>query len=213
MALLLAKIRDNFGRKNKKLRENGIIPAVLYGPKIKTVHLAIDLKKFKKVFQEAGGSSMIKIEIEEEGKKKGHLALIYNVQNDPISGEPNHVDFYQPILAEEVEVAIPLVFEGESPAVKNLGGTLVKEIQEIEIKSLPQHIPHDIKVDISKLETFSDEILVKDLNIPEGIKVERKEEDVVAVVVPPKKAEEPEKETAEEEATQEEEESKAEEKE
>ncbi len=199
MASLIAKIRKNFGKKNEKLKKEGFIPAVLYGPKIKSIALAVDSREFKKIYKEAGSSTMVKVEIKdnfaneedkEKNSKKSHLAFIYDVQYDPLTGEPIHIDFYQPILAEEVEVSVPLVFEGESLAVKNLGGTLVKEIQEIEVKSLPEHIPHEIKVDISKLETFSDEILVKDLRVPNGVKIEREEEDVVAVVVAPRKAEE-----------------------
>ena len=71
-----------------------------------------------------------------------------------------------------------------------MGGTLVKSISEVEIKALPQNLPHEIKVEISSLKTFEDEILVKDLKVPEGVKILRKPEEIIASVLPPEKVEE-----------------------
>ena len=204
MPTLSAKVRKILGRKVKSLRGKGIIPAILYGKKIKSLPLEIDLKSFKKIYQEVGKTSLIDLEIKgsEKEEKKKISVLIHEVDLDPLTGEVIHVDFYQPILTEEVEATVPLVFVGEAPAVKNLGGTLIKEIQELQVKALPQKIPHEIKVDISKLETFEDEILIKDLEIPEGVKIDREPEEIVAVITPPedveKELEEPIEEKVEE---------------
>jgi len=179
------------GGKVEQLRKQGILPAVLYGPEIKNVNIQLDLKQFNKVYNEAGESSLISLEV--EGKK--YSVLIHEVKNNPLTGSPVHVDFYQPILTEEVSAWVPLVFEGESLAVKDLGGTLIKEVQEIEVKALPEKLPHEIKVNISRIKTFEDEILVKDLELPEGVKVEKDPEDMI----PLEKEEELEK-PAEEEA-------------
>jgi len=205
---LTAKIREIFGKKTKKLREKKEIPAVLYGPKIKNIPLTVNLEEFNKVFREAGETTLVSLNIEDKAgseksskeEKKKFLVLIHDVSYDPISGLPIHVDFYQPILTEEIEAPVPLVFVGESPAVKDLGGTLVKEIQEIEVKALPQNLPHEIKVDISKLKTFEDEILVKDLEIPSGVEVQREPDEIVAIITPPEKVEEELEKPAEEEA-------------
>jgi len=189
MLTLSVKIRQDLGKKVKKLRKKGILPAVLYGPKIKNSALEIDLKEFKKIYKEAGESSLISLQISGETKDK-FLVLIHEIKKDPITGEPLHVDFYQPILTEEVEVAVSLVFEGEAPAVKELGGTLVREISEVEVKALPQNLPHEIKINIEGLKTFEDEILIKDLKLPEGVKARREPDEIVAVVTPPEKVEE-----------------------
>lgn len=186
MLSLSAKIRKELGKKVKKLRKKEIIPAVLYGPKIENLFLEISLKEFEKVYQQAGESSLINLEVDE----KKFLVLVHALELDIFSQKPVHIDFYQPRLDKEITVTVPLVFEGEAPAVKDLSGTLVRNIQELEIKSLPQHIPHEFKINIDKLKTFEDSILVKDLIVPEGVKILKELDEVVAQVVPPEKVEE-----------------------
>jgi len=186
MITIKAKKREKTGKEIKKLREKGILPSVLYGPKIKPQPIELDLKEFKKIYKEAGESSLISLEIE----NKKTPVLIHKIEKDPVTDEFIHVDFYQPILTEEVEAVVPLVFEGISPAVKDLGGTLIKEIHEVHVKALPENLPHEIKVNIENLKTFEDEILVKDLILPQKVKVLREPDEIVALVVPPEKIEE-----------------------
>jgi len=188
MLTLSAKIRKELGKKVKNLRKKELIPAVLYGPKIKNLNLEVDFKDFEKIYKEAGESSLISIEI--EGQKKKFLVLIHDIQFDSLTGKPIHVDFYQPRLEEEVEVTVPIIFEGEAPAVKELGGTLVKDISEIEVKAKPQNLPHEIKVNIESLKTFEDNIKISNLKIPEGVKILKDLEEIVASVSPPEKVEE-----------------------
>jgi len=184
MINLSAEIRKE--KKLKDLRDKGIMPGVLYGPKVKPVSVEVDLKDFKKVYEEAGESSLISLKVD----SKEFLVLIHEIQKDSVSGELIHVDFYQPILTEEVEATVPLVFEGEAPAVGELGGTLVKGFQEVEVKALPQNLPHEIKVSVERLETFEDEILVKDLEVPENVKVLKEPDAIVVNVSAPTKVEE-----------------------
>jgi len=186
MINLSAKIRKDLGKKVKKIRKKGMIPAVLYGPKIKNSSLEVDLRDFEKAYKEAGESSLLQLSA---GTEK-FLVLIHAIELDVISQKPIHVDFYQPRLDEEIAAHIPLVFEGESEAIKNLGGTLVKNIHELEVKALPQNLPHEIKVDISKLKTFEDNILVKDLLVPKEVKIVKDLEETVVFVSEPEKVEE-----------------------
>lgn len=186
MLSLSAKIRKTIGKKAKIFRRKGFLPAVLYGPRIKNLNLTINLKDFEKVYQEAGESSLVSLNVD----KKKFLVLIHQVQFDPLSEKPIHVDFYQPRLEEEVQVTIPIIFEGEAPAVKELGGTLVKNISEIEVKALPQKLPHEIRVDVLQLKSFEDNILIKDLKLPEGVKILKDPKEIVVSVSPPEKVEE-----------------------
>jgi large subunit ribosomal protein L25 len=186
MIKLLAKIRESEGKKTKDLREKGIIPAILYGPKLENLLLEVDLKEFEKVYQGAGESSLIELEVD----KKKFMVLIHAVEMEAISQKPIHIDFYQPNLDEEIVSTVPLVFEGEAPAVKNLGGTLLKNIYEVDVRALPQNLPHEIKVDISRLETFEDYVLIKDLPLSDKVKVLKDPEETVVFVSEPEKVEE-----------------------
>jgi len=188
MIILSAKIRKDLGKKTETLRKKGILPAVLYGPKIKNLNLEIDLKEFEKIFEVAGESSLISLSI--DGKKTKFLVLIHQIQKDPLTNKPIHVDFYQPLLEEEIEVAVPIILEGSSPAVKELGGTLVKNISEIKVKAKPQNLPHEIKIDISRLKTFEDNIKILDLKLPEEVKILGELEEILVFVSPPEKIEE-----------------------
>jgi len=181
MLTLKAKIRKDLGKKVKALRKQGILPAVLYGPETKNLTIEIDFKEFENVYKEAGESSLILLQVDNDK----FSVLIHEVKKDPLTGKPIHADFYQPILTEEVEATVLIVFEGEALAIKELGGTLVREISEIEVKALPKDLPHEIKVNISGLKTFDDEILVKDLKLPQGVIVQRDKNEIVALVIAP----------------------------
>jgi len=216
MLSLSAKIRKETGRKVKNLRQRDILPAVLYGPKIKkTQSLELAYKAFEKVYKTAGEGSLISLEIDElrssspfanarvieggdpEGKPlvvygagKKIPVLIHEIQKNPLTGKISHVDFYQPSLEEKTVVKIPIVLEGISPAVKESGGTLVKYISEVDVKALPQNLPKEIKINVENLNTFEDNILIKDLKLPEGVEILRNSNDIVASVLPPEKVEE-----------------------
>jgi len=189
MLTLNAQIRTITGRKTKRLRKTGFIPAVLYGPETKPVNLQVNYKDFAKIYQEAGESSLIELAIGGESRRR--VALITEVQRDPISDEIVHVDFFAPKLTEKIEAKVPLIFEGEAPAVKEFGGTLVRNIQEIELKALPQNLPREIRVPLDGLKSFEDRIRIKDLVIPTGTEIiGHDQKEIVAQVVAPEKVEE-----------------------
>jgi len=188
MISLTVKIRTDFGRKTRNIKEAGKIPAVVYGPGVKNLSLEIDYKDFQKVFKQAGESSLIELNI--VGEKEKRPVLIHYIQKDPISDKFTHVDFFQASLLEEVESTVPLVFSGIAPAEKDLGGTLVKSITEVEVKALPQNLPHEINVSIDSLKAFGDHILIKDLILPPNVKVLKKPEEIIASVAEQQKIEE-----------------------
>ena len=186
MVLLKAKTRDKASRKAHSIRQQGFIPAILYGAEIKNLSIEVDQKEFEDVHKEAGESSLVSLEI--EGKK--FSVLIHQIARHPITGKFLHVDFYHPSSKKKVEAEIPLIFEGESPAVKELGGTLEKALQTVEVKGLAQDLPREIKINVENLKTFEDRILIKDLEIPERVEVLKDLDEIVAHVVPPGKIEE-----------------------
>ena len=186
MITLLANNRETLGKKNVELINQGRIPAVVYGQGLKNNLIDVDEKEFKKVLKEVGESSLVDLLI---GKEKKPV-LVQEIQKDPVTGKVIHIDFFQPNLKEEVEVEIPLVFEGVALAEKDLGGTLNKNMLEISVKALPQDLPHEIKVNVESLKTFEDHILVKDLVLPKGVKVSKNPDEIVASVLAPQNIEE-----------------------
>jgi large subunit ribosomal protein L25 len=169
----------NKAEKLALVRGKGLVPGVLYGPKTKNQTVQVDAKEFEKAYKQAGESSLVNLK-SQEGVSP---VLIREVQKDPLRGRVIHVDFYQPALDEAIEVPVSLAFEGEAPAVKDLGGTLLRNIQEVEVKALPQNLPHEIAVDISVLGTFEDKILVKDLVRDASVEILREPDELVAQAV------------------------------
>ncbi len=179
---LQAETREIKGKKNKTLRQKGLIPAVLYGPGMQNYHLAVSEHDFEIVRRQAGASSLVELNV--EGAQQPFRVLINDFQRDPVTSKILHVDFYQPDLTKEIEAKVPLVFIGESTAVKDLGGTLVKNISEVTVKALPLDLPREIKVDISRLKTFDDSITIKDLPLRANVKILKHPDEIVAVAEP-----------------------------
>jgi len=177
MLKLNVENRDNT-QKNNVLRKTGKMPAIFYGKKEKSTPIIISKSEFKKIWKEAGESSVIDL----VGKNIEAEALIYDVDLDPITDEPRHVDFYVFEKGKKIEIEVPLEFVGIAPAVKDMGGTLVKVMHEIEIEALPKDLPHNIKVDISSLINFDSQILAKDITLPQGVSLKIKPEEVIASV-------------------------------
>jgi len=186
---LEAKKRDVFGRRTNKGRQSGLIPAVVYGRGIDSTSLWINNLDFTRLVKEAGESTMIALGID---KEKPRNVIIYDTQFDPVTGKYMHVDFFQVRMDEEIETEVELVYIGEeeAPAVKELGGVLVKNMDSITVKCLPGDLPSEIEVDVSKLASFEDRITISDLKVSEKVKIDLEPETVVALVSPPRSEEE-----------------------
>ncbi len=183
MLELKAQIRTE---KAKKVRREGKIPGVLYGPGIENLNVKVDEKEFEKILKNKSPTSLLKLKVE---NNKEYLVLIKEIQRHPITEKIIHVDFFQPSLKEKIETKVPIIFEGEAPALK-LGGTLLKAITEIEIRGVFEKLPKEIRVDLSKLKSFEDAIFVSDLKVPAEVEILRSKNDIVAKILPPESSEE-----------------------
>lgn len=183
---LKAKTRTELGKKTKALRRAGFMPAVLYGEGVLAVALKVSFKEFEKVFKEAGESTLITLEVE----GNPHNALIHDISRDPIKGIPIHADFYAVRMDKKIQIKVPVYFMGESPAVKNEGGILVKVAQELEVEALPKDLPHILEADLSSLSAFDARILIKDIPLPPGVKILADSQEIVALVEPPRSEQE-----------------------
>jgi len=184
---LATKERTAVGQKLRSARAEGHIPAVLYGHKITPQHLWVDLFDFDRVRRAAGESTIIELS-PENGVSAS--VLIQDVQKDPVTGVALHVDFFQVRMDEEIEKSIALVFEGVAPAIKELGGILLKTLDEIAVRCLPAHLPQHISVDLSSLKNFGDHIAIKDLPPLQNVEILVPAETIIVSVAKPRTEEE-----------------------
>lgn len=183
-----AEPREVTGKKVNRLRQEGRTPVVLYGHKVKPLALSVAQGDLEKVYRKAGGSSMVKVKLP-DGE---HNVLIHQIFDDPVTGKHMHADFYAVRMDEKIKTTIPLVFENTetAPAVRELDGVLLTNLNELEIECLPADLPSEVTVDVIGLETFEDSITVADLKVPEGVTVLNDPETNVASVTPPRTQEE-----------------------
>lgn len=182
---LNVQTREILGKKVKALREQGLIPAELYGHGLVNFHLTVPKKEFSKIFKEAGESTVIKLKVEsEKGKDKNEFnVLVHDIDKNVLTDEIAHIDFYAIKKDEKIKVRAPLHFIGESAAVKEKGAILIKAVHELEIEALPDDLLHHIEVDISKLTDINTSILAKDLEISPKVKISANPETVIASVI------------------------------
>ena len=178
------------GSKVKALRNSGLIPAVLYGKGQEVLNLQVPIKDFSKVLKEAGESTLVYINVD----GKSYPTIIHDVAKDPVKDNIIHADFYKVSLTEKIKTKVPIVFAGESPAVKDLGGIFIRNLNELEVEALPADLPHEISIDITKLVNFGDQILIKDINAGKGVTVHGNMEEIIAIVKEPISQEELDKE-------------------
>jgi large subunit ribosomal protein L25 len=177
---LTAHNRDLMGKKVRFLRRKGITPVSLYGHGIESTSLQIETPALKKALAQAGKTSIIYLKV--GSAKRQHMAIVRGIQRDPVKGELLHVDFYQVRMDQKLKIQVPLVLMGKAPAVKELGGILVQEMNSVEVECLPANMCHSIELDISNLVNLDQALHVKDLKVGEGITIVTGPEKVVAKI-------------------------------
>ena len=184
MVITLKATARKAGENLTKMREEGIIPAVLYGAGHATTSIAVSLKDFLKVRKEVGESGTFVLEL---GSEKV-TALVHEVTDEPVRSIPQHVDFLAIDVTKPITVNLAIEFTGISPAVKSGNGTLVKVMHEVEVTGLSKDIPHNIVVDLGSLAELDSHIAVADLKLPHGVVALAHATDIVASVSAVKEA-------------------------
>ncbi len=188
---LKAKKREEFKKKTKKLRVEGLVPAVVYGRKFKSTPLSINKSDFrKKVLQSEAGTNLIfNLKLTDDGKAKAVPVITHRMQRNPLNDEIIHIDFMHIIMDEEIKTKVPLELIGSPIGTKEEGGVLVHGLREIEIKCLPGDIPDKFEIDVSALK-INESLHVSDLKVIKKVEVLANQEEMVATVSPPTKEEE-----------------------
>jgi len=181
---LVAEKRTINGKRNKVLRAAGKVPAVVYGHGVKSEPLELDGKQVERIYRVAGGNKIVALKI---GDGRARNVLFHDVQHGGVRGEITHADFYVVRMDEMLKAEVPVHFTGESTAVFQQEGTLVKGLEMVEVECLPADLPEALEVDISVLDDFEKTITLSDLKVPAGVKlVEEDLSKVVAKVDPPR---------------------------
>jgi large subunit ribosomal protein L25 len=159
--------REIKGKKTKSLRRSGITPANMYGHGIDSVPIQVDTKQLKLTLAQAGMTSLISLTIDDS--KSAKKVLVRDIQRNPLTDEPLHVDFYQVKMTEKLTADIPLAFVGEAPVLKRKNVSLLHLMDAVHVEALPDALPHNLEVDLSSLEDPDQAIYVKDITISDEV--------------------------------------------
>ena len=182
---LAASTRQPGRQALSQLRSHGFIPAVVYGPKTDNLHIQINKAEALKIYNQAGGSSLITLDIDGQDQRQ---VIIKDIAQTRVKDQLIHMDFFQVDMAEKVTTEIELNFIGEAPAVKQLGGVVVKNFDAVEIECLPKDLTNKLDVDLSGLVDFTTHISFADLKLPKGVVLSDKHEmnEIIVAVEEPR---------------------------
>jgi large subunit ribosomal protein L25 len=183
-AIIVAAPRTILGKKVKQLRRNGRLPANVYGKGVASTAIDLDSREFGRNIKATGLRSMFELSIDGEGKSR--YVIIRGMTRQGGMGEPIHIDFLQVDPNKPIMANVPLHMVGESPAVRDLAGTLVQSLDIVSVRCLPLAIPDSIPVDVTGIKDFDTSVTVADAQIPEGVELLTDPASVVASVVPPR---------------------------
>lgn len=175
--VLAAKVRTVFGKKNKNLRKEGLLPANIYGTNFPSQAIAINYVEFKRTFRTVGETGIVYIKTE----KDEIPTLVTSLQRDPLEGIVLHVDFRKVDLNIKIEAVVPLSFIGVAPAA-NAGGVILTQTDKITVEALPQDIPNHIEIDLSVLKEIGAEIKVSDIPVNPAYTIKTESKKVIVSV-------------------------------
>lgn len=176
---LTVEERAELGKKVRRLRAAGIIPANLFGKGIKSKSLQVDRKLFQKTFRTVGETGLVELSV----GSTTHPVLVHSVQRDPRSDQIIHVDFHEVNLKEKITANVPVVLVGESPAEKSGVGLVLQTLNEVEVECLPSDIPHNFEVSIDGLEEVGQGLHIKDLKVDKAkVEIKNDPEEMIVTV-------------------------------
>ena len=176
--VLKANRRTVIGKQVKAIRREGKLPAVIYGHDIDPVSIVMDLRDTSKSLMGLAPSALVTVDVD----GTPHKALVREKQRNKITGTLLHVDFLAVSMTEKLRSQVYIEIVGVAPAIKNFDGVLVTGFDEVEVECLPQNLPERLVVDVSGLLEIGDGIYVRDLTVPEGVKILEEPDTMVALI-------------------------------
>ena len=181
--------RDVVGKKVKRLRRQGLVPVHFYGAGTEPLSMQVEGAVLRRVLLRAGTNVPITIDIADGGGE--NICFVREVQRHPVTEDILHVDFLRVDVSQTITADVPIVLEGVSPAVTDLGGTLLQILDAVQVEALPMRIPGSFTVDVSILDDFDKTIRVESLALSADATVLADPGQMIATVVRPRIEEEP----------------------
>lgn len=175
--ILEAKKRQETGKRVKKVRQAGYIPAIIYGHKQDPLPISLEKQSATQVLNKVSGSTVLTVKVD----GKDYSTLVRDVQRDHIKNEFLHLDFLAVSLTEKLRTAVSITLIGEAPVLKEYDALIVAGISEVEVEALPQDLPETLEVDLSDLAEIGDAIYLKDIQIPANVEFLTDGEELIAV--------------------------------
>jgi large subunit ribosomal protein L25 len=176
--------REVTGKKVSRLRQAGVVPVHFYGPDVDSASLQADMMTLRSVLISAGRNVPITVKV--EGEKGEEICFVREIQVHPVTEVLLHVDFYRVDVSQTVRAEVPIILEGEPPAVRNLGGILLQPFDTLEVEALPLDMPESFRIDVTILEDFAASVRVGDIDVAEGVNILRDPVEMIARVVAPR---------------------------
>ena len=172
------------GKKVKALRRQGIIPVHFYGADVASSAFQVEAQVLRQVLPRVGTN--VPLSVETDQLKGDNICFVREVQRHPVTEEILHVDFLRVDVSQAIRAEVPIAVEGTAPAVRNLGGTLLRPLQTILIESLPMNVPSSLSIDVSDLDDFEKAVYVRDVSVDPNVTVVTDQEELLARVSPPR---------------------------
>lgn len=176
--------REVTGKKVSRLRQAGVVPVHFYGPGVDSASLQADMMTLRSVLISAGRNVPITVKV--EGEKGEDICFVRETQVHPVTEALLHVDFYRVDVSQMVRAEVPIILEGEPPAVRNLGGILLQPFDTLEVEALPLDMPESFRIDVTILEDFAASVRVGDIDVVGGVNILRDPVEMIARVVAPR---------------------------
>jgi large subunit ribosomal protein L25 len=193
-----SKVRTQTGKgASRRLRTEGRLPAIFYGPEAEPIMLSIDYLQLRKVLKgKAAENIIVDLQIDSNGRSQSKTVMIKELQRDPITRDYLHVDFFEISMGKEIEAVIPLQLINTPLGVTN-GGLLQHIRRELSVSCLPKDLIEKIDIDVSGLD-IGDSLHIRDITLPAGLNSTEDDDFTIATVVAPTITAEPEEVEAEE---------------
>ena len=177
------ELRSITGKAVKALRRDGTIPGNIYGRGLESVAVQLPWARAREMLNAHGRNTLIEVQVDSSAPRP---VVVRDIARNPVSGEVQHIDFFQVDLTRTIQADVPIHFVGEAPAVPTYGGVFVQSLDVVHVEALPNEMPDAIEVSIASLKELEQSLAVSDIVAPAGVTILTAGEQAIAQVARPR---------------------------